>query len=217
MLPRIIGFENFTDDDLRVFMEMAIDLSKECHDWRTQHATIIINPNGFKSDCKDYSKFVIGRGYPMLKGGQTLTPELKNRIIVDHDFRYSCMDHGEVNAIADANQSGHDLDGAILLLTWYPCDKCAEAIGKAGIKLLVYSDATGGVGYVSGGEYSFEKVERIEEIWKKYGVQKYFLPMYDDQGNVRKFPVHHQSKHYQDYYETKEFKDYLAAKAGWNI
>jgi dCMP deaminase len=47
--------------------------------------------------------------------------------------------HSEIDAIATAAFEGrYDLDGATMYITRYPCEACARAIVRAGIKNVVY-------------------------------------------------------------------------------
>lgn len=46
--------------------------------------------------------------------------------------------HSEVDAICQAAKLGVDLDRAVIFVTRYPCEACARAIVRAGIRKVVY-------------------------------------------------------------------------------
>lgn len=46
--------------------------------------------------------------------------------------------HSEVDAICQAAKTGVSLDRAVIFVTRYPCEACARAIVRAGIRKVVY-------------------------------------------------------------------------------
>jgi len=51
------------------------------------------------------------------------------------ETKYPYVCHAELNAILNSN---HDLSGARLYVTLFPCNECAKAIIQSGIKEIVY-------------------------------------------------------------------------------
>ena len=66
--------------------------------------------------------------------------------------------HAEQNAICQAAQHGHAIDGGTIYVTISPCLTCAKLLINAGIKEVVY-----------GGEYSF--LDTVKDIFKQAGVK----------------------------------------------
>jgi len=66
--------------------------------------------------------------------------------------------HAEQNAICQAAQHGHAIEGATVYVTISPCLTCAKLLINAGIKEIVY-----------GGEYSF--LDTVKAIFKQAGVK----------------------------------------------
>ena len=54
------------------------------------------------------------------------------------EIEKSCSIHAEVNTIANAARKGIKIDGAVMLITSFPCLICMRAIIAAGIKKIVY-------------------------------------------------------------------------------
>lgn len=54
------------------------------------------------------------------------------------DTKYMYVCHAELNAIL--NNRNHNLDGAILYVSLFPCNECAKVIIQSGIKKVVYYD-----------------------------------------------------------------------------
>lgn len=54
----------------------------------------------------------------------------------DLETKYMYVCHSELNAIL--NSPNHDLKGARMYVTLFPCNECAKAIIQAGIKTIVY-------------------------------------------------------------------------------
>ena len=66
--------------------------------------------------------------------------------------------HAEQNAICQAAQHGHAIDGATAYVTISPCLTCAKLIVNAGIEEVVY-----------GGDYSF--LDTVKKMFKDAGVK----------------------------------------------
>ena len=56
----------------------------------------------------------------------------------DLDTKYMYVCHSELNAIL--NSPNHDLRGARMYVTLFPCNECAKAIIQAGIKTIIYKE-----------------------------------------------------------------------------
>lgn len=56
---------------------------------------------------------------------------------VERAPKFAALGHAEVGAIAYAAQRGMMLSGATMVLAWFPCINCADAIVKAGIRRLI--------------------------------------------------------------------------------
>ena len=54
----------------------------------------------------------------------------------DLETKYMYVCHSELNAIL--NSPNHDLKGARMYVTLFPCNECAKAIIQAGIRTIVY-------------------------------------------------------------------------------
>ena len=54
----------------------------------------------------------------------------------DLETKYMYVCHSELNAIL--NSPNHDLKGARMYVTLFPCNECAKAIIQSGIKELIY-------------------------------------------------------------------------------
>jgi len=66
--------------------------------------------------------------------------------------------HAEQNAICQAAQHGHAIDGATAYVTISPCLTCAKLLINAGIREVVYA-----------GEYAF--LDTVKDIFKQAGVK----------------------------------------------
>lgn len=66
--------------------------------------------------------------------------------------------HAEQNAICQAAQHGHAIEGATVYVTVSPCLTCAKLLINAGIREVVYS-----------GEYAF--LDTVKDIFKQAGVK----------------------------------------------
>ena len=66
--------------------------------------------------------------------------------------------HAEQNAICQAAQHGHAIEGATVYVTISPCLTCAKLLINAGIREVVYS-----------GEYAF--LDTVKDIFKQAGVK----------------------------------------------
>ena len=66
--------------------------------------------------------------------------------------------HAEQNAICQAAQHGHAIDGGAIYVTCSPCLTCAKLIINAGIREVVYE-----------GEYAF--LDTVKDIFRQAGVK----------------------------------------------
>ena len=66
--------------------------------------------------------------------------------------------HAEQNAICQAAQHGHAIDGGTAYVTISPCLTCAKLLVNAGIKEVVYS-----------GEYAF--LDAVKDVFRQAGVK----------------------------------------------
>lgn len=66
--------------------------------------------------------------------------------------------HAEQNAICQAAQHGHAIEGGTVYVTISPCLTCAKLLVNAGIREVVYS-----------GEYAF--LDTVKDVFKQAGVK----------------------------------------------
>ena len=78
--------------------------------------------NGFPRGCSD-DEFPWGR---------------ENSEKDPYNAKYLYVTHSELNAIL--NYGGGSLEGSKLYVTLFPCNECAKAIIRAGIKTIVYAE-----------------------------------------------------------------------------
>ena len=106
------------------FMGIAMLSAYRSKDPSTQVGACIVNDrnrimsvgyNGFPSGCDDDE-------FPWEREGK--------------DTKYPFVVHAELNAIL--NSPNHDLRGARMYVTLFPCNECAKAIIQSGIKELIY-------------------------------------------------------------------------------
>lgn len=57
--------------------------------------------------------------------------------------KYTWVAHAEVNAVCNAARSGTPIDGAIAVITMFPCTSCAKTLIQAGIQHLYVPDPSG--------------------------------------------------------------------------
>ena len=57
-------------------------------------------------------------------------------------IKYMFVEHAERNAIYNATRKGVSLDGAIALVTMFPCADCARGLIQVGISMLVCTKPT---------------------------------------------------------------------------
>ena len=81
------------------------------------HKILSIGYNGFPKGCSDDD-------FPWDREGEPL------------DTKYLYVTHSELNAIL--NYRGGSLEGATLYVSLFPCNECAKAIIKAGIRTVIY-------------------------------------------------------------------------------
>jgi dCMP deaminase len=104
-------------------MNMAIHASRESDDPDTQTGCAIYEPGAYNPFTTDSNRLP----YDIDK-----TPERLSR-----PEKYNWIEHAERNAIYGKN--GHDLQGCVMFLNWFPCADCARAIVAVGISELVYT------------------------------------------------------------------------------
>lgn len=56
---------------------------------------------------------------------------------VERAPKYAALGHAEVGAIGFAARQGIQTAGSTMVLAWFPCINCADAIVKAGVKRLI--------------------------------------------------------------------------------
>lgn len=79
--------------------------------------------------------------------------------------------HSEIDAICYAAKRGIGLEGATIYVTRYPCEACARAIVKAGIKHVVFGR-------------NQDISEQTEQIFKSGGVTYEKFPDYQEDDTV---------------------------------
>ena len=109
------------------FMAVAQLSGLRSKDPSTQVGACIVNRN----------KRIIGIGYNGFPTGcsDDELPWNREGDFLDTKYPYVC--HAELNAITNATNR-HDLDGATLYVSLYPCNECAKLIVQAGIREVVY-------------------------------------------------------------------------------
>ena len=80
--------------------------------------------------------------------------------------------HAEQNAICQAAQHGHAIDGATAYVTISPCLTCAKLLINAGIREVVYA-----------GEYAF--LDSVKDIFRQAGVKHRKFRFQDPMSNVQ--------------------------------
>jgi deoxycytidylate deaminase len=101
-------------------LNFAIDIAKrESHDLDTQVGAVLLNKDGE----------MIGYGSNRFDRIEDITPE---RLV--RPEKYKWITHAEVNALRNSN----GLQGEELVCTHMPCDKCAQAIADAGVKVVSF-------------------------------------------------------------------------------
>lgn len=70
--------------------------------------------------------------------------------------------HSEIDAIAGAAKYGFPTNKAVIVVTRYPCEACARAIVRAGIKAVFYGRQQ-------------EISEQTKDIFKKAGVRVFWM------------------------------------------
>jgi len=111
------------------FMSIAILSSFRSKDRKTQNGACIVDAN----------KKIIGIGYNGLPRG---CDDNDADYWADNDedalkSKHSYVVHAEKNAIY--NCMAHDMSGATMYMTQFPCNTCAQAIIQVGIKSIIYS------------------------------------------------------------------------------
>ncbi len=108
------------------FMGIALLSAQRSKDGNSQVGACIVSPenkilslgyNGMPIGCNDDEM-------PWGREGDALETK----------YMYVC--HAELNAIL--NSAGHDLRGARVYVTLFPCNECAKAIIQSGIREIIY-------------------------------------------------------------------------------
>lgn len=94
--------------------------SKDPH---TKVATILLSPN----------LVILSTGYNGFPSG--MDDDVAHRW--ERPLKYNYVTHSEINSICSAARNGTRLDGAIAIVTLFPCSDCAKALIQAGIKTIV--------------------------------------------------------------------------------
>jgi len=92
-------------------------------DPNTQVAAIIIAPDSFQ---------ILSTGFNGLCRKVAETPERWTRPL---KYRWCC--HAEMNAVANAARSGVKIEGAICVVTMFPCVECCKILIQSGIVTIV--------------------------------------------------------------------------------
>jgi len=107
-------------------MQRAIEISAQSKDPSSKVGVVIADDAG-NVLSEDYNHFP-----PGIDDNMEIRPERWER-----PLKYDYIGHGERNAIFEAAKKGVALDGSRIVLNWYPCINCAQAIISTGIKELV--------------------------------------------------------------------------------
>ena len=118
---------SLTQDD-RPFLDLCEAVKLESHDPHRQVGSIIVSKSG--------EVLATGSNAPP-KALHIDVRESHSLISDDPNWKYYMLEHAERNAIKNARESGHNIDGATMYGTLFPCADCARAIVAAGIKRLV--------------------------------------------------------------------------------
>lgn len=112
-------FDALNDKWLRRFMALAQHIAQWSKDPSTKVGAVIVN--------KDRS--VLGTGYNGFPRGVKDDPER----YADRTKKYPLIVHAEMNALLTAI----DVREAALIVTMFPCERCAQAIVQRGIAMVV--------------------------------------------------------------------------------
>lgn len=111
------------------FMSIAVLSSFRSKDRKTQNGACIVDSN----------KKIIGIGYNGLpRGCDDNDPDYWSDDDADvMKSKHTYVVHAEKNAIY--NCMAHDMSGASMYITQFPCNSCAQAIIQVGIKNVIYA------------------------------------------------------------------------------
>ncbi len=120
-------FDNISWEEY--FMSIAILSSLRSKDPNTKVGACIVSPDN-KVLSLGYNGMPLGVDDQQIPwaGANSGLPELETK------YPYVC--HAELNAILNA--TNHNLKGAIVYVTLFPCNECTKAIIQAGIKKVIY-------------------------------------------------------------------------------
>ena len=76
--------------------------------------------------------------------------------------KYWYVTHSEINSICSAARNGTKVDGAIAVVTMFPCSDCAKALIQAGVKTIV--SITPNIDESKWGEHFKISLEMFEEL-----------------------------------------------------
>jgi dCMP deaminase len=119
-----------TADDRR-FLQQCTAVKKDSYDPERAVGAIVVGPDG--------RVLAAGANKPPVEMGLTRQASLR-AIRDDPEWKYFMLEHAERNAIRDARNAGHALEGGTLYGTLFPCADCARAIVGAGVKRIVVPD-----------------------------------------------------------------------------
>lgn len=108
----------------RKYYELAkFQASLFSKDPNTKVASILLAHDSFQ---------ILSTGFNGIARGLAETPERWER-----PTKYKWVVHAELNAIVNAARSGTSIEGAICVVTMFPCVECCKAIIQAGIDTVV--------------------------------------------------------------------------------
>lgn len=129
---------NFRD---KVYMNMARDISDLSKDKNTHIGCVIVAKDktpvswGYNGAIAGWNDILIPHSRDVQPVSyKRVTEDGEETITVDLN-KYPFMSHAEANAIYFADRD--KLKGSTLYVTAYPCEECAKAIARAGIKRVV--------------------------------------------------------------------------------
>jgi dCMP deaminase len=119
-------FDNISWDEY--FMSIAVLSSLRSKDPHTKVGACIVSP--------DHKVLSLGyNGMPIGIDDQVIpwASHADGKAFLDSKYPYVC--HAELNAILNSN---HDLHGATVYVTLFPCNECTKAIIQSGIKKIIF-------------------------------------------------------------------------------
>lgn len=137
-------------------MTMCYQIARRSRDLSTHSGTVITTKDHGPLSF-GYNSFPRGIDFEGEIGEDGL-PSRQSRI---NGEKYHWMEHGERNAIYNANRSGLSLLGARLYVNWVPCTDCARAIIQTGISEVIIHKQ---------GQQAFEHSRLPDDsVWTDFG------------------------------------------------